>query len=72
MGMNVRVFVIYCGNVQHNIVELELTFCRICGNVLEIVFEAMNSSDKASFILGRKLREEYFEPLLALVKGALT
>ena len=37
VGMSVRVFVMHCGNVQH-IVLLELTFCRICRNALEIVF----------------------------------
>ena len=33
MGVNVSV---YFWNVQHS-VALELTFCRICGNALEIV-----------------------------------
>ena len=37
VGMNVRVFVMYCGNVQH----IELTFCRICGDALEIVFHIL-------------------------------
>ena len=31
-------------------------------------FEAMNSSDNASFVLGSELWEEHFESLLAIVK----
>ena len=37
-------------------------------NALEFfTFEAMNSTDKASFVLGTELSEEHFESLLALV-----
>ena len=61
---NVRVLVMYCGNVQH-IVVLKLTFCKICGNALEIHFEG---SDKATFVLGNELWEEHYESLLGLVK----
>ena len=64
VGMSVREC---CGNVQH----IELTFCRICRNALEIVFlhfETMNRSDKASFVFRSELWEEHSEFLLALVK----
>ena len=36
-----RVFVVYCGNVQHTVV-LKLNFCRICWNALEIVTHPFN------------------------------
>ena len=67
MGMNVRVFVMYCENVQH-IVLLELQNLQVCLGDSFSHFEAMNSSDKASFILGSELGQEHFQSLLALVK----
>ena len=61
VGMNVRVFVMYCENVQH-IVLLELTFCRICRNALEIVLKLWIVQTKPH----SSLWEEHFESLVAL------
>ena len=40
----------------------------VCHVLLECPTIIMNSSDKASFVLGSELWEEYFESFLALVK----
>ena len=48
--MNVKVLVMYCGNVQH-IVAIKLTFCCSCRQALEVVIYALKLG-----VISRKLR----------------
>ena len=51
VGVKVRVFVMYCGNVLH----IEPEFAGIPWSKI------LNSSNKALFVLGSELSEEHFE-----------
>ena len=65
--MSVGVLVLHCGIVQYSVLELNLLQASLGGSYA--CFEAMQSLDKSSFVLGNELWEEHFESLLALVKA---